>query len=144
MTNIGLNLSKQTKKSRNLTFQNYLDNKYNHNFQFQNVDDEFVTSIINKQAPKTSCSFDALSTKLIKTLQDTLVKPISLIINQMLFTGIFSDKLKVVKIIPIHKKEDETVFTNYMLISLLHVISQIFEKVIFRQLYSFFQENVLF
>ncbi len=106
-TNIGLNLSKQIKKSRNLTFENYLDHKYNHNFQFQNVDEEFVTSIINKLAPKTSCGFDGISTKLIKTLQDTIVKPITLIINQMLFTGIFPDKLKVAKVIPVHEKEDE-------------------------------------
>ncbi len=37
----------------------------------------------------------------------------------MLNTGIFPDKLKIAKIIPIHKKEDE----------------KIFEKVIFKQLY---------
>ncbi len=96
-TNIGLNLSKQIKNSRKLTFENYLDHKYNHNFQFQNVDEEFVTSIINKLAPKTSYGFDGISTKLIKTLQDTLVKPITLIINQMLFTGIFSRQIKIGK-----------------------------------------------
>ncbi len=64
----------------------------------------------------------------------TLVKPITLIINQMLNTGIFPDKLKIVKIIPILKK-DETLFTNYRPISLLPAISKIFEKVIFKQLY---------
>ncbi len=143
-TNIGLNLSKQFKNSRNLTFQNYLDHKYNHNFQFQNVDEEFVTSIISKLAPKTSCGFDGISTKLIKILQDTLGKPITLIINQILFTGIFPDKLKVAEIIPIHKKDDETVFTNYRPILLLLAISKIFEKEIFKQWYSFFQEQKLF
>ncbi len=52
----------------------------------------------------------------------------------MLFTGIFPDKLKVAKVIPVHEKEDERVFTNYRQVSLLPAISQIFEKVIYKQL----------
>ncbi len=38
----------------------------------------------------------------------------------MLTTGIFPDKLKLAKIIPLHKKDEETLFTNYRPISLLH------------------------
>ncbi len=58
-----------------------------------------------------------------------------MIINQMLNTGIFSDKLKIAKVIPIHKEYDETLFTKYRPISLLPAISKIFEKVIFKHLY---------
>ncbi len=45
---------------------------------------------------------------------------------------------------PIYKKDDETLFTNYRPISLLPSISKIFEKVIFKQLYHYFQSNKLF
>ncbi len=62
----------------------------------------------------------------------------------MLNTGIFPDKLKLVKIIPIYKKDDETLFTNYRPISLLPAISNVFEKVIFQQVYKFFQDKILF
>ncbi len=101
-------------------------------------------SIINKLAPKTSYGFDEISTKLLKTIKVALVTPTTLIINQMLCTGIFPDKLKIAKIIPIHKKEDETLVTNYRTISLLPAISKIFEKVIYKQLYQFFQEKNMF
>ncbi len=67
-------------------------------------------------------------------LNVSLTKPITLIINQMLNTGIFPDKLKIAKIIPIYRKDDETLFTNYSPISLLPTISKIFEKVIFKQI----------
>ncbi len=62
----------------------------------------------------------------------------------MLNTGIFPDKIKVAKIMPMHKKDDESLFTNYRPISLFPAISKIFEKVIFKQLYQFFQEKQLF
>ncbi len=61
----------------------------------------------------------------------------------MLTTGIFPDKLKIAKIIPLDKKDEETLFTNYRPISLLPAISKIFEEVIFKQLYNFFQEKKL-
>ncbi len=62
----------------------------------------------------------------------------------MLNTSIFPDKLKIAKISAIHKKDDDTLFTYYRPISLLPAISKIFEKVIFKQLYEFFQAITLF
>ncbi len=100
-----------------------------------------MKSIIDKLAPKTSLGFDGISTQLVKTAHNTLIKPAVTIINQMLNTGLFPDKLKTAKICPIHKKYDDTLFTNYRPISLLPAISKIFEKVIVKQLYESFQAN---
>ncbi len=74
------------------------------------------------------------------------MKPITIVINQMLNTCIFPDKLKIAKIIPINKKDEETLFTNERPIYLLPAISKVFEKVIFQQMYKFFQnkKNILF
>ncbi len=55
-----------------------------------------------------------------------LTKPITLIINQMLNTGIFPDKLKIAKILPIYKKDDQTLFTNYSPISFQPTIIKIY------------------
>ncbi len=77
-------------------------------------------------------------------INDIIVKPTTLIINQMLITGIFTDRLKIAKIMPVYKIDDETLFTNYRPISLLPAISKIFEKVIFKQIYKYFQDKKLF
>ncbi len=58
----------------------------------------------------------------------------------MLNTGVFPDKLKNAKIKPIFKKDDNTLFTSYRPISLLPAIFKIFEKVIFQQVFHYFQE----
>ena len=85
-----------------------------------------------------------ISLKLLKILKAPLLSPLTIIINQMLNTGIFPNNLKVAKIIPIYKKDDQFIFDNYRPISLLPVMSKLFEKVIFKQLYTFFQDNKLF
>ena len=48
-----------------------------------------------------------------------------MVINQVLNTGIFPDKLKIAKVIPIFLKDDPTLFTNYRPISLLPTMSKV-------------------
>ena len=48
------------------------------------------------------------------------------------------------KILPIYKKDDESLFSNYRPISILPVISKVIEKVIYNQIYSFFSQHKLF
>ena len=56
----------------------------------------------------------------------------------------FPNKLKVAKVIPLFKKGDSTLLTNYRPISLLPSLSKIFEKVIYQQLYAYFENLNLF
>ena len=68
------------------------------------------------------------------------------IINQSLITGIFPQKLKTAKIIPIYKGKntDPQEFVNYWPVSLLPAISKVFEKVVHKQLYEYMASNKLF
>ena len=67
------------------------------------------------------------------------------LINQSLHTGIFPDKLKIAKVIPLFKeKGDDFDFENYRPISLLSVLSKIYERVVFDQIYEYFHSNNLF
>ena len=65
----------------------------------------------------------------------------TIIINQMLHSGIFPDAIKVSKVIPLYKKDDKQLFSNYRPISLLPSISKIFEKVILLQLTEYLDKN---
>lgn len=143
-TGIGPNLANKIISPNNKSFKTYLNKNMRHVMKFENINTEIVNGIIDDFAPKTSSGFDGISTKLLKTVKDAVTEPITMIINQMFNTGIFPDKLKIAKVTPIYKKDDETLFTNYRPISLLPVISKIFEKVIFKQLFTYFTDKNLF
>ena len=58
----------------------------------------------------------------------------------MLTTGIFPGAFKVSKVIPLYKKGDSSLLVSYRPISLLPTTSKIFEKVIYGQLYEYFDK----
>ena len=99
--------------------------------------------IINNLPNKDSCGFDGISTLVMKSIKHVILKSLALIINQIINTGVFTNKLKIAKITPIFKKDDRTLFTNYRPISLLPIFSKVIEKVICIQINDFFVENKL-
>ena len=61
----------------------------------------------------------------------------------MLNTGIFPDNLKIAKVVPLYKKGDDGLFTNYRPISLLPSCSNILKRVVFNQLIQYFDRYKL-
>ena len=142
--NIGTNLSASIELDDNtLAFTDYLDDPTEHRFNFSKVTDNEIVVIINNLKSKNSSGKDEISNKLLKSIKGEISKPLIIIINQCLETGIFPDALKVAKVKPLYKKGDNCCFNNYRPISLLSTISKIFERVMFTQLYSYFNINNL-
>ena len=104
----------------------------------------YCSKSINNLPTKNSCGYDDISSKLWTVIAPVIIKPLTLLINQGLNTGIFADKLKIAKVIPIYKKGDPQLFENYRPISLLPTISKVLEKIIHKQLLSYFEEYGLF
>ena len=143
-TNIGPKLARKIDTPGNINHTLYLRGQKTHSLKFRTITEATLGKIIDNLPSKNSSGYDMISLKLLKILKAPLLSPLTIIINQMLNTGIFPNNLKVAKIIPIYKKDDQFIFDNYRPISLLPVMSKLFEKVIFKQLYTFFQDNKLF
>ena len=69
---------------------------------------ENILKIIDRLHPKNSCGPDGISVKLLKEIKHEIIKPVTLITNQCILTGVFPDNLKIAKVIPIHKKDNKT------------------------------------
>ena len=103
-------------------------------------------TIIEHLKNKTSTGTDGISNKLIKTAKNELIKPSTIIINQMLHTGIFPESLKISKVVPLYMykaNNDQMLLSNYRPIALLPSLSKIFEYVLLEQLTNYFVENNL-
>ena len=139
--NTGTQMAESIQSDSSNAFKDHLCQTYNTTFNFQNVNESDIKNIIKSLNSKSSTGYDGISTVLLKKLQSVLIRPITLIINQSLNSGIFPSKLKLAKIIPIHKKDNVHLVENYRPISLLPAISKVFEKVVLDQLYSYFIQN---
>jgi hypothetical protein len=126
-------------QSPNIDFASYLTDTTNQNLHLQPITELQVSTIIDKLPPKTSRGVDGMSLRFVKEIKDSILNPLCAIINQMLITGVFPDKLKIAKIVPVYKKDDKTIVGNYRPISVLPAVSKVFEKVILMQLNDHFK-----
>jgi hypothetical protein len=142
---IGPNLSDNIITPQNLSFKDYLKFPVlSRSFCFNKINDSDVSKIIDQLKPKTSSGIDCISNKLIKMLKEVILPFLTLIINQCIETGIFPDKLKMAKVIPLFKKNEKDLLENYRPISLLPSLSKVIEKVIHNQIVDYFIDLKLF
>ena len=140
--NIGHSLSEQIHVTR--SSDEYLSNRTNTIFNFTEVHEESIDSIIKNVKSKSSTGYDNISNKLVKSAKDVLIKPLTLLMNQIIYTGEFPKQLKIAKVKPLFKKGIQSSFANYRPISLLPFISKIFEHVMTFQLKEYFTLKNLF
>ena len=142
--NIGPNLAAEIKSSTDINYKSYLKRTITSSFTFDLVNEDEVRKTINSLKTKDSAGHDGISTKLLKVIGPTILKPLTLILNQSLITGIFPENLKVAKVSPLFKKDDKLIMDNYRPVSLLTSISKLFGKVFHKQFSIYFKENKLF
>ena len=78
-----------------------------------------------------SAGWDGLQTKTFKAVKHILLEPLTHVLNLSLLNGHFPQELKMANVIPIFKSGDAQVFTNYRPVSILPVISKIFERIMY-------------
>ena len=70
-----------------------------------------------------------------------LATPLKTLYNFLFKSGIFSDCLKTVKVIPVYKQGDKTDIGNYRPVPILSSFSKILEKLICRRTHSFLEKH---
>ena len=143
-TNVGSQVD-EIDTSNKQPFTSYLGPPCNFAFSFEYTNSEKIAKIIQNLKPKASSGPDGQSSKLLKAIGSVLAPTLSVIINQSLYTGIFPDKLKVAKVLPLYKMGENWLMENYRPISLLSTLSKVFERVVFEQLYEYLHsKNLLY
>ena len=102
--------------------------------KFDWVTEKEVARCIRNMASK-SCELDAIPTTTLKQVLDTVIVPITRIVNVSLENGIFASKWKTSIVHPILKKVGlDLILSNFRPVSNLSFISIVVEKVVLTQI----------
>ena len=84
---------------------------------------------------------DIFNINIIKTVEPHIIPGLVIICNNSINERTFPEMLKIAKVIPVHKKNDEFVTGNYRPISLLSVFHKLLEKLMYKRLKSFLETH---
>lgn len=92
------------------------------------IEQEILKTVHKLKNKKTTDNTNIDMMMIIKDIIYNIVTPLAYICNLSFQTGIFPNKMKTAKLIPIFKAGDKHQFTNHRPISLLSQFSKIIEK----------------
>ena len=140
-SSVGQKIAQSIETEPNVSFKDYLTSTTQSRFRFEPVNSATVKGVIKELKNKSSSAEDGLSSKLLKEMSNELSHPISVIYNQSISTGLFPNSLKIARVRALFKKGDVKNPSNYRPISILPAISKVFEKIMLKQLTTYFDNN---
>ena len=121
-------------------FESYLKEPYciieTKQFMMNELKDAFLSLKTNK-----SPGYDHISFNVLKKYFSSLCEHLKYLFNRSSEKGIFSDDLKVAKVTPIYKADNESSLSNYKTIYVLLCFSKLFEQIMCNPLYQHLTEN---
>ena len=94
-----------------------------------------IISSLKNGAP----GYDEINASVLKIISSCVTSPLVYLCNKSLEQGIFPNELKLANVLPLYKADDPFVFNNYRPVSLLCVLSKVFEKVMYNRLIDYLE-----
>ena len=99
-------------------YLDYLKDPKNSSMYMKPIVEMDITKMIEKFNQNKSAGNDDICNYIVKKVVKDILKPLTMIFNLSISTGIVPDKLKIAKVIPTYKKQDAEIFSNYRPVSL--------------------------
>ena len=142
--NVGKDLSDKIPATKNpLLNGDFGDRIVSCSFSFSPLNNAKVLKAFSKVKTSNGFGTDMISSFFLKTGIEILAPSLVQLFNWSLSVGHFPDNWKTARVAPIFKKGSTDDKSNYRPISVLPVVSRLFEKLVFDQLYSYFNNNKL-
>ena len=104
---------------------------------------EDIAKIIKNIDPNKAYCHDMISIRMLKTCDESILKPLELIFTSCIMRVKFPIEWKKANAVPIHKKNDIQLKENYRPISLLPICGKILERLIYNKMFEFFTDSEL-
>ena len=141
---VGEDLAKNVEKSSNpLLTGKYTVNQTAVWFEFKEVECTHIRDAICKMKTSKGSGNDNISSYFLKISLPFITKSLCCIFNKSILKCVFPAQWTIARVTPIFKEGDKNTKWNYRPISVLPVISRLFEKLIYNQLYEYMSTNGL-
>ena len=141
---VGHNLASKLPPSKH-SFNEYLtNNRLPNSFNFEPIIPTDISAQIQALPLYKSYGMFSCPVKILKGCKHIISQPLANIYNLSVIQGKHPSKLKLAKIVPVYKDDDESCASNYRPISLLSIFNRIFEKLMYQRLSKFIiKHNIL-
>ena len=140
--NIGPKLTSGIKHSGKDYFEYLLNPTQTSLFMKQIIAEEIV-KMISKFNQNKSPGHDGIGNLIVKNVAHIVSRPLADIFNLSLSTGSVPEQLKIAKVIPMYKKLNADIFSNYRPVSVLPCFSKILERLVFNRCMDYIDKNNL-
>ena len=141
--NVGSNLASKI-PATHTNFLNFLKGSYPNSFVFYPTYDTEIFNIMMNLNPNKSPGPDNIDPLVCKLAAEPHTPIHTHIFNQSMEVGRVPDQLKIAKVIPIFKNDDNSKFSNYRPISILQIFSKVLEKIVYTRLLNYLTKfNIL-
>ena len=138
--NIGPKLAKEINNSGKDYFE-YMNNPLYENIFMKPIVETEIIKIISKFNKNKSPGYDDIGNNVLKKISKEIAIPLTRIFNLSISSGEVPDSLNIAKVVPIYKKDDPQVFSNYRPVSVLPSFSKIIERLVFNRCVDFIDKH---
>ena len=104
---------------------------------------DVVFNLLRNIDEKKATGLDMIPSKLLKMAASIVTPSLTAIFTKSIITGIYPTEWKMARVTPVFKKGEKSDLNNYRPISVIPVVSKVFEKIVYDQLYQYLNDNQL-
>ena len=107
----------------------------------ETTDKEEIANIISSLNSNKTSDPNSIPDRILLLLKNEMPKQLADLLNLSPTAGVFSSVLKTEKVVPVFKKDSKLDYSNYRPTFLLSSIEKILEKIMYKRLYTFLNNN---
>ena len=111
--NVGPSLAKNIPECATKSYYDYMQTDIKSSMFLAPTCEKEINNTIKAFQSKDSSGYDGISMTIVKKIASFIAKPFSHICNDSFLYGIFPDRMKYAKVVPIFKSGNNQLFTNY-------------------------------
>lgn len=125
----------------NLSLPHTISASSKNSMYFYEVTKPELTEVINELKNKKSAGLDGMTVVVLKSISSSIIEQLLYLINYSIIEGYFPDELKISSVIPIFKHGNEEDIENYRQITLVCVLSKLFEKILSNRIMAYLESK---